>query len=57
MYTMKPMVRIEITNDGALDEICKGSLEMAISFLIAKERDINDTKKETKNETKNIKTP
>jgi hypothetical protein len=54
---MKPMVRIEITNDGTLNELCKGSLEMAISFLIAKERDINDTKKETKDETKNIKTP
>ena len=56
MNTMKPMVRIEITNDGTLDELCKGSLEMAISFLIAKERDINDTKKETEDETTSTKT-
>ena len=47
---MKPMVRIEIKNDGVLDELCKGSLEMAISFLIAKERDIKDTKNDNKDE-------
>jgi hypothetical protein len=46
----KLMVRVEVTNNGILDEMCKGSLEMAISFLIAKERDIKDTKNDNKDE-------
>ena len=38
----EPMVRVEIRNDGILNEMCEGSVEQAIAFL--KAREIKDDK-------------